>query len=260
MGYNSMCPDGFVKGRILLNQVELEFLCLSHLKRIERNSAIEPYEGYAMSVEIVKGREVTITFDGSKCIHSRGCVLGHPEVYVPNVKGEWIYPDAASAEAVMITALNCPSGAIRVARNDGARNSDVPPLVNTIRVRENGPLAVEAELVISGVPQATPRATLCRCGHSKNKPFCDGAHAAINFAASGEPSSKATDALVSRNGPLQVEPTTNGPLMISGNVELVSGTGRTINKVSQTFLCRCGESKNKPYCDGSHKAAGFNAP
>jgi uncharacterized Fe-S cluster protein YjdI len=45
--------------------------------------------------ETVKGREVTIHFDGKLCVHSRNCVLSHPEVFVPNVKGEWIYPDAA---------------------------------------------------------------------------------------------------------------------------------------------------------------------
>jgi uncharacterized Fe-S cluster protein YjdI/CDGSH-type Zn-finger protein len=129
-----------------------------------------------MTEEIVKGRDVTIRFDASRCIHSRGCVLGHPEIYVPNVEGEWIHPDGATADTVMLTALNCPSGAIRVARNDGTAHSDAPPVVNTVRVRENGHLAIEADLSIRGQAQATPRATLCHCGQSQNKPFCDGAH------------------------------------------------------------------------------------
>ena len=129
-----------------------------------------------MSEEVVKGSKVTIRFDSHRCVHSRNCVLGHPDVFVPNVKGEWIHPDAASAEEVMHVALACPSGAIRVSHNDGSATSDTPPLVNTVRVRENGPLAIEAELQIRGEPQATPRATLCRCGESKRKPFCDGSH------------------------------------------------------------------------------------
>ena len=86
----------------------------------------------------------------------------------------------------MHIAKSCPSGAIRVFRNSGAAvaaESDVSPLVNTVRVRENGPLAVEAELQIGGVAQASPRATLCRCGASKNKPYCDGSHKAIGFTA-----------------------------------------------------------------------------
>jgi len=212
-----------------------------------------------MTEEVVKGHDVTIRFDANRCIHSRGCVLGHPEVYVPNVQGEWLHPDAASADTVMLTALNCPSGAIRVARNDGTANSDAPPVVNTIRVRENGPLAIEAELSIRGQAQATPRATLCRCGQSQNKPFCDGAHAGAGFAATGEPAAKDFAALEVRDGPVNIQPLPNGPLLVTGNLEIVSGTGRTINKVAKTALCRCGQSKDKPYCDGSHTAAGFAA-
>lgn len=212
-----------------------------------------------MSEEVVTGREVTIRFDASRCIHSRGCVLGHPEVYVPNVAGEWIHPDAASADQVMFTARNCPSGAIRVARVDGTATSDTPPVVNTVRIRENGPLAFEAELLIRGQAQASPRATLCRCGQSQNKPYCDGAHTAAGFTASGEPAASEFKVLAARGGPVNVEPQPNGSLKVTGNLEVVSGTGRTVNKVTQTWLCRCGQSANKPFCDGSHKAAGFVA-
>lgn len=212
-----------------------------------------------MTEEIVTGRDVTIRFDGKRCIHSRNCVLGNPEVYVPNVKGDWIHPDAASAERVMHTALACPSGAIRVSRNDGSSTSDTPPAVNTIRIRENGPLAIEAELQIGGAAQATPRATLCRCGQSTNKPYCDGKHASAGFTATGEPASKDALALEARGGPVDVQPQPNGPLLVTGNLEIVSGTGRTVNKVTKTWLCRCGQSAKKPYCDGSHKAAAFVA-
>lgn len=212
-----------------------------------------------MPEEIITGREVTIRFDASRCIHSRGCVLGHPEVYVPNVQGDWIHPDAASADRVMFTALNCPSGALRVARNDGSTTSDTAPVVNTVRLRENGPLAVEAELLIAGVAQETPRATLCRCGQSAHKPFCDGAHNTAGFAATGEPASTSFTALEVRNGPLNVQPLPNGPLLLTGNLEIVTGTGRTTDKTTRTALCRCGASQSKPYCDGSHVASGFQA-
>lgn len=213
-----------------------------------------------MTVETVKGAQVTIRFNASRCVHSRNCVLSRPDVFVPNVQGEWIHPDAASAEEVIRIGLNCPSGAIQVSRNDGRVGSNAPPLVNTVRVRENGPLAVEAELVVGGAKQDAPRATLCRCGQSNNKPFCDGAHAAAGFAATGEPAARDSEPLAARGGVLDVQPIADGPLKVSGNLEIVSGTGRTINRVTQVFLCRCGESKNKPYCDGSHKAAGFRAP
>ncbi len=212
-----------------------------------------------MATETVKGREVTILFDGKRCIHSRNCVLSHPEVFVPNVKGEWIFPDAAPADEVIRIGQMCPSGAIRVLRNDGRVSSGAPPVVNTVRVRENGPLAIEAELLLRGEPMAAPRATLCRCGQSQSKPFCDGAHTAAGFMATGEPAAKDVPALEIRNGPVDLQPQPNGPLKIAGNLEVVSGTGRTVNKVRQAFFCRRGQSKNKPYCDGSHKAAGFVA-
>jgi CDGSH-type Zn-finger protein/uncharacterized Fe-S cluster protein YjdI len=218
-----------------------------------------------MAIEVVIGKEATIHFDSQKCIHSRTCVLSHPDVFVPNVQGEWIHPDAQSVEELIRVGQNCPSGAIRVTRNgrpesdNELASSDTVPIVNTIRVRENGPLAIEAELQIKGQTQPSPRATLCRCGQSGNKPFCDGAHAVNGFVASGEPISAAFEALLVRNGPVNVLPIPNGPLRLLGNLELVSGTGRTCNQVAETFLCRCGQSKNKPYCDGSHKAGGFQA-
>jgi CDGSH-type Zn-finger protein len=52
---------------------------------------------------------------------------------------------------------------------------------------------------------------------------------------------------------------TNGPLKLDGAHEIVSGTGRTLDRCTQSFLCRCGHSANQPYCDGSHKKVGFEA-
>jgi CDGSH-type Zn-finger protein/uncharacterized Fe-S cluster protein YjdI len=210
-----------------------------------------------MTKEIVRGQKAVIEFDGSKCIHSRHCVLDRPDVFVPNVPGEWIHPDAATPDDVVALARNCPSGAIVARRLDGGPEEG-PPLVNTVRVLENGPLAVHATLMIKGSP-AGYRATLCRCGHSKHKPFCDGSHTAAGFAATGEPAAKDSEALAVRNGVVDVTPRPNGPLKIVGPVELISGTGHTVNRGQEFFLCRCGLSKNKPYCDGSHKAAGFTA-
>jgi CDGSH-type Zn-finger protein/uncharacterized Fe-S cluster protein YjdI len=213
-----------------------------------------------MSIEIVEGKYAVIHFDASRCVHSRNCVLAHPDVFVPNVEGAWIHPDAQPLEELVRIAQNCPSGAIRVtAVGAAAPVSDRPPIVNLVRVRENGPLAVEAEMTIKGEAAEVPRATLCRCGLSKNKPYCDGSHVAAVFSATGEPASVEFSVLERRAGVLAIDPLKNGPLQVRGNLEVVSGTGRTVNKVTSTYLCRCGLSKNKPYCDGSHVAAGFLA-
>jgi CDGSH-type Zn-finger protein/uncharacterized Fe-S cluster protein YjdI len=210
-----------------------------------------------MAIEIVKGKSVTIHFDGERCVHSRNCVLDHPDVFVPNVEGEWIHPDAASAEEVMRIAKNCPSGAIRCARDDGG-DQEAAPNVNSVRVRENGPLAFNAPLRVRGVDNGL-RATLCRCGASNRKPWCDGSHAAIGFVATGEPAVVDSQPLAARDGELRIDPQKDGPLKVSGNLEIVSGTGHTVNRVAETFLCRCGQSRNKPYCDGSHRRVGFLA-
>ena len=208
-------------------------------------------------IEIVDGKQVRIRFEAKKCIHSRGCVLSRPDVFVPNVQGAWIHPDAATPEAVAELAHQCPSGAIQYDRQDGGP-AEQPPKVNLARIRENGPLAFNADLVIAGAP-AGYRATLCRCGASKNKPYCDGSHGAAGFVASGEVAAAESTPLERRDGPLEVKPTKNGPLQVSGALEIVTGTGKTVNRVTETWLCRCGQSANKPYCDGSHRRAGFVA-
>ena len=209
-------------------------------------------------IEIVDGRKIRVHFDAKKCIHSRGCVLSHPEVFVPNVQGEWIHPDAATPEAVAEIAHNCPSGAIAYERLDGGPVEQAPK-VNLVRLRENGPLAFHGALKISGA-EIGFRATLCRCGASKNKPYCDGSHAGAGFAASGEVPVKESAPLARRDGPVDIRPSADGPLLVSGAIEVVTGTGKTVNRTASAVFCRCGQSGNKPYCDGSHARVGFRAP
>ncbi len=220
--------------------------------------AVESLRESRMSdhIEEYRGSRIVVRFDGEKCIHSRHCVLGRPDVFVPNAQGAWIHPDRAAPEAVVGIALNCPSGAITFERLDGGPN-ETAPLVNVVRIRENGPLAFHADLAIGG--ERSFRATLCRCGASKRKPFCDNSHAAIAFRATGEPATQESAPLVRRDGPLRVSPRPNGPYVVEGPLEVCSGTGRTVARTTEAYLCRCGASANKPFCDGSHKRIGFAA-
>ncbi len=210
-------------------------------------------------MQTVEGKDVTIIFDGKRCIHSRRCVMGEPSVFRANVDGPWIFPDEAPAQDLLRIAYACPSGAIRVIPRTGEQES-APP-ANIAAVRENGPLAFHADLTIAGHDGTMTRATLCRCGLSKNKPYCDNSHIEGGFVATGEPPSRESVlAIADLTGPVKVTPTENGPLMVEGKIEIESGTGRAVNRVGKAFLCRCGHSANKPYCDGSHKKVGFHAP
>ncbi len=208
------------------------------------------------TVDSARGEAIEVRFDTARCIHSRHCVLDEPKVFIANKPGEWIYPDAATPERLAMVAWNCPSGAITYTRLDGGANEPAP-LVNVLRVRENGPLALHAALTIDGAPEF--RATLCRCGKSNNKPYCDSSHIAALFSASGEPATRNTQALDTRDGELQVTPLRNGPLEVKGNLEMCAGTGRIIDRFTSARLCRCGHSKDKPFCDSSHIEAGFEA-
>jgi CDGSH-type Zn-finger protein/uncharacterized Fe-S cluster protein YjdI len=210
-----------------------------------------------MSDETYTGKVIEITIHDGRCIHSRNCVLARPNVWIANAKGAWVHPDAAPAEAVAAVARTCPSGAITYRRLDGGPD-EAPPDVNTVRVWENGPLAVHAEIHIDGQP-AGFRATLCRCGASRRKPYCDGSHRDAGFVATGEPASVESAPLARRDGVLSIKPKPNGPLIVEGPVELCAGSGRCVTRGEQLFLCRCGGSANKPFCDGTHKRIGFTS-
>ncbi|MCT1478944.1 CDGSH iron-sulfur domain-containing protein [Microbacterium sp. p3-SID336] len=61
-----------------------------------------------------------------------------------------------------------------------------------------------------------------------------------------------------RSEPVTVTPYPDGPLLVRGDIELRSADGELIDPRRRTVaLCRCGLSALKPFCDGTHKAAGF---
>ncbi len=58
----------------------------------------------------------------------------------------------------------------------------------------------------------------------------------------------------------KITPLDNGPLMVEGEIELVTPSGEKIaTKGAKAFLCRCGGSTKKPFCDGTHSRIGFQA-
>jgi len=220
-----------------------------------------PPAAVADGIESIEGEHLTLLYEGKRCIHARFCVTGAPAVFLANVKGPWIFPDAMPVERLVDIAHACPSGAIRYRRKDGAADETAPP-VNLAAIREAGPYAVHGDVRLDGQPLGF-RMTLCRCGASKNKPFCDSSHHDAGFHATGEPETGVADTSTAmldvRNGPLSIDPEPDGPLQVRGNLEITSGTGRVVSRVQQARLCRCGASGSKPFCDGSYARVGFRS-
>src|SRR5258706_1547796 len=219
--------------------------------------ASAPLAAVSEGVEHIEGDRLTLLYEGKKCIHARFCVTGAPNVFLANVKGPWIFPDAMDPERLVEIAHACPSGAIGYLRKDG-RPDETPPPVNLIALREAGPYAVRGDIRLDG-QAGKYRMTLGRCGAWKNKPFCDGSHHEVGFAASGEPPTGKADMLAVRDGPLAIDPQMDGPLQVRGNLEITSGTGRVVTRMTAVRLCRCGASNSKPFCDGSHARIGFKS-
>jgi len=203
------------------------------------------------------GTDIEISFEMSRCIHARNCFLSLPQVFDP-ARRPWVDPDGAPADEIAAMIRTCPSGALTYRRMDGAAD-ERPRAINRVQLRENGPVEITGDLRLNG--EAYTRLTLCRCGASENKPFCDAAHDKAGFVATGEPDPSDKDSGEDRPGEvLQIRPVPNGPLGLVGPVEVTAGSGARLARAEKVFLCRCGASKNKPFCDGSHKGAGFSAP
>lgn len=205
------------------------------------------------------GNDVDVEWDGRLCIHIGECGRSEGELFVLG-RQPWCQPDVASCDDVAEVVERCPTGALTYRRKDG--ESEQAPDRNRVIVSNNGPLYLTGELEIEGAPEGMPgvrfRAALCRCGLSKNKPFCDNSHEGAGFVDRGAVGEKGPGC-DSQGGPLKVSPMKDGPVVINGNMEIVTGSGRVGWSGSKTALCRCGASQNKPFCDGSHRGAGFTS-
>jgi CDGSH-type Zn-finger protein/uncharacterized Fe-S cluster protein YjdI len=206
------------------------------------------------------GTHADVCWDERLCIHVGECGRAKGDLFVGG-REPWCQPDLVTVDDVLDVVKRCPSGALSVARKDGGPTESPEP-ENVVVVSNNGPLYVRGELAIEGAPEDMPgvrfRAALCRCGRSERKPFCDNSHETIAFRDRGAVGDSGPGAPES-GGPLIIEPQKNGPLRLSGNVSIVAASGRTAFRGTRAVLCRCGQSSRKPFCDGSHKAAAFEA-
>ena len=207
-----------------------------------------------------EGKDATVTWEGSLCIHVGECGRAKNELFVGG-RQPWCQPDVSDADEIRDVMQRCPSGALTVEFADGSV-AEVAADENTVQVAYNGPLFVRGDLEIDGAPEDMPglkfRAALCRCGQSKNKPFCDNSHEEAGFKDYGAVG-ELGDSAAEDGGPLEVRFAENGPILVKGNLSIVASSGRNAWHGTKAALCRCGASKNKPFCDGAHKKIGFKS-
>lgn len=206
------------------------------------------------------GKQAEVHWDGRLCIHYGDCGRAEGELFVGG-RQPWCQPDLAADEEIKNVIKRCPTGALTVVFKGETWNETAAPL-NTLSVSQDGPLYLDGDIHIddpgADIPGKRVRAALCRCGLSANKPYCDNSHADGKFQDSGAVGRKGTGSEES-GGELHVKLATDGPLLMRGNLEIRAATGRLAWQGNSVALCRCGASKNKPFCDGSHKAIGFSS-
>lgn len=135
-----------------------------------RNTALE-YSG------TVEGVDVTVSYTPVLCTHAAQCQARAGAVFDPH-KRPWVQPENGSVAEIMDVIAACPSGALRVAIGDQSPHHLTSGEVG-IEVEKNGPYHVTnatLEADFNGEGASRAKYSLCRCGLSKNKPFCDGTH------------------------------------------------------------------------------------
>ena len=218
----------------------------------------------AKKLYLYPGQDVDVTWHRPLCIHVGECGRADNELFVTG-RDPWCQPDVSNRDDIAEVVDRCPTGALTYADKSNVI-VEQPAAENTITVSQHGPLYARGDLDIDGADAdhtgAKFRAALCRCGRSKNKPFCDNAHEGDDDNAPFKDRGavgQAGDGHDEIGGPLKVGRAPNGPLLLDGNFSIISGAGRRTFRGTKAALCRCGQSKNKPFCDGAHKAAGFSA-
>lgn len=126
--------------------------------------------------------EIIIYWDSSRCIHTGRCLRALPEVFDTS-RRPWVQPGQHAGAEIAEAIEQCPTGALKYEWKDGRT---VPSAVGVrIVPSPNGPLFVRGPVTIetrSGTVIAEEdRVALCRCGGSRNQPFCDLSHKSVGF-------------------------------------------------------------------------------
>jgi CDGSH-type Zn-finger protein len=128
------------------------------------------------------GADVTVHDNRGICQHAGFCTDDLPAVFKLH-QDPWIDPNGATSEAIIAQVRRCPSGALSYSvRGTEHRDQSRAPVIT---VSKDGPYRVTGHIDLNterwGEGASKEHYALCRCGGSKNKPFCDGTHWSIGF-------------------------------------------------------------------------------
>ncbi len=135
-------------------------------------------------LESYEGKEITIHDNRGVCSHRGNCTDNLPGVFRMKVE-PWIDPDSGDAEKISRVIRTCPSGALSYSKDRVLyKDYDRKP---SITVSKDGPYDVVGYIELrdpngGNRPESKEHFTLCRCGHSKNRPFCSGEHWYVKFS------------------------------------------------------------------------------
>lgn len=132
-----------------------------------------------------KKDNLSVIWQPDLCIHSTNCFKGLSSVFNPSQK-PWVDVEAASADEIVNQIDKCPSGALSYKYENGVEDKKGNIKKNTsINVSDNGPILINGPVQIryngTEVVNTSRNIALCRCGHSSNKPYCDGSHKKYGF-------------------------------------------------------------------------------
>ncbi|MDD3852472.1 MAG: (4Fe-4S)-binding protein [Syntrophomonadaceae bacterium] len=137
--------------------------------------------------------DIIVHWEAEICSHSAICLKNLPQVFNLDAR-PWINVNAASAEDIIRLIDLCPSGALRYSLPEGSRvdpalangpgsmniKYDGQPVI-TMKILRNGPILIDGPFTITNTDGNTinreGKTSLCRCGLSNKRPFCDGTHA-----------------------------------------------------------------------------------
>ena len=133
-----------------------------------------------------RSEQIVVYWEPGLCVHAAECLRGLPQVFNARLR-PWVSVNAASAGEIAAVVAHCPTSALRFERLDGGPQEQ-PDDLTLIAAQPDGPLYVRGRIEIvdqDGSRRVVTRAALCRCGLSKNKPFCDNTHIESGFRTTG---------------------------------------------------------------------------